>query len=113
MHADLHADFDEFVRDHGCPPLPELEFIHRSPYLNLFLYPEEADYERTRREAARTDGGLEQLTHPLAAADPVAQLQQLAGIAHRAAGEHAQEARRELVRSGLGRGCRGGHGGAP
>jgi MGT family glycosyltransferase len=48
VHADLHADFDEFVRERGCPPLPELEFIHRSPYLNLFLYPEEADYERSR-----------------------------------------------------------------
>jgi MGT family glycosyltransferase len=48
VHADLHADFDEFARQRGCPPLPELEFIHRSQYLNLFLYPEEADYERAR-----------------------------------------------------------------
>ena len=47
-HADMHADFDEFVRERGCPPLPELEFIHRSPYLNMFLYPEEVDYERSR-----------------------------------------------------------------
>jgi MGT family glycosyltransferase len=48
VHADLHADFDEFARERGCPPLPELEFIHRSQYLNLFLYPEAADYERSR-----------------------------------------------------------------
>jgi MGT family glycosyltransferase len=48
VHADLHADFDEFMRERGCPPLPELEFIHRSPHLNLFLYPAEADYERSR-----------------------------------------------------------------
>src|SRR6266540_105458 len=48
VHAGLHADFDEFARERGCPPLPELEFIHRSSYLNLFLYPEEADYERSR-----------------------------------------------------------------
>jgi MGT family glycosyltransferase len=47
-HGDLHAGFDEFMRERGCPPLPELEFIHRSPHLNLFLYPEEADYERSR-----------------------------------------------------------------
>ena len=47
-HTDMHADFDEFVRERGCPPLPELEFIHRSPYLNMFLYPEEVDYERSR-----------------------------------------------------------------
>jgi MGT family glycosyltransferase len=48
VHADLHADFDAFAQERGCPPLPELEFIHRSPYLNLFLYPAEADYERSR-----------------------------------------------------------------
>jgi MGT family glycosyltransferase len=48
VHGDLHADFDEFARERGCPPLPDLEFIHRSPHLNLFLYPEEADYERSR-----------------------------------------------------------------
>ena len=48
VHGELHADFDEFARERGCPPLPELEFIHRSPHLNLFLYPEEADYERSR-----------------------------------------------------------------
>jgi MGT family glycosyltransferase len=47
-HSELHADFDEFMRGAGCPPLPELEFIHRSAYLNLFLYPEEADYTRSR-----------------------------------------------------------------
>jgi len=48
VHGDLHADFDEFARERGCPPLPDLEFIHRSSHLNLFLYPEEADYERSR-----------------------------------------------------------------
>ena len=48
-HGDMHADFDDFMSERGCPPLPELEFIHRSPYLNLLLYPEEADYERSRR----------------------------------------------------------------
>jgi MGT family glycosyltransferase len=47
-HASLHADFDEFMQAAGCPPLPELEFIHRSAYLNLFLYPEQADYSRSR-----------------------------------------------------------------
>jgi MGT family glycosyltransferase len=47
-HAEMHADFDEFVRERGCPPLPALEFIHESPSLNLYLYPAEADYERSR-----------------------------------------------------------------
>ena len=47
-HADMHADFDEFMRERGCPPLPELGFIHESPSLNLYVYPEEADYGRAR-----------------------------------------------------------------
>jgi len=45
-HADLHADFDEFCRTHGAPPLRELDFIHESPWLNLCLYPAEVDYTR-------------------------------------------------------------------
>ena len=32
---ELHAGFDEFCRERGAPPLPELEFIHSSPFLNL------------------------------------------------------------------------------
>ena len=46
-HADMHADFDAFCRDRGCPPLGDLEFIHESEHLNLHLYPAEADYERS------------------------------------------------------------------
>jgi MGT family glycosyltransferase len=45
-HADLHAEFDEFCREHGAPPLPELDFMHESPYLNFSLYPAEVDYAR-------------------------------------------------------------------
>jgi MGT family glycosyltransferase len=45
-HAELHADFDDFCRSHGAPPLPELDFMHESPYLNLSLYPAEVDYAR-------------------------------------------------------------------
>jgi UDP:flavonoid glycosyltransferase YjiC (YdhE family) len=32
----------------GAAPLPELEMIHESPWLNLMLYPAELDYPRTR-----------------------------------------------------------------
>jgi MGT family glycosyltransferase len=46
-HAEMHADFDAFCRERGCPPLPELEFIHTSEHLNLYLYPEAADYPRS------------------------------------------------------------------
>ena len=44
VHADLHADFDAFCRERGAPPLPELEFVHSSPWLNLWIYPDEVDY---------------------------------------------------------------------
>ncbi len=47
-HRPLWEDFDAFMRDQGAPPLPELEFIHESPWLNLYLYPEEADYGRSQ-----------------------------------------------------------------
>jgi MGT family glycosyltransferase len=45
-HESMHADFDAFCRDRGAPALPDLEFIHESPHLNLYLYPAEVDYAR-------------------------------------------------------------------
>ena len=47
-HAELHADFDAFCRERGAPPLPALEFMFESPWLNLYLYPDELDYPRAR-----------------------------------------------------------------
>jgi MGT family glycosyltransferase len=44
----LHADFDEFCRERGAPGLPPDDFIHESPWLNLYLYPSEVDYPRSR-----------------------------------------------------------------
>jgi UDP:flavonoid glycosyltransferase YjiC (YdhE family) len=49
-HADMWMDFDAFCREHGDHGLTygELgpEFIAESPYLNLYSFPEEVDYER-------------------------------------------------------------------
>ena len=47
LHAQMHEDFDAFVQERGAPPLPAGEFIHESAYLNLYLYPPAADYERS------------------------------------------------------------------
>jgi len=49
-HRDLWADFDAFCREHGDAglrygPLGP-DFIAESPWLNLYLYPAEADYRR-------------------------------------------------------------------
>jgi MGT family glycosyltransferase len=47
-HAELHASFDAFCQERGAPPLGELDFIHESPWLNLYLYPAALDYPRAR-----------------------------------------------------------------
>jgi MGT family glycosyltransferase len=46
--GDLQASFSEFCVERGAPPLPELELIHESPWLNLTIYPDELDYPRSR-----------------------------------------------------------------
>jgi MGT family glycosyltransferase len=50
-HGDMWADFDAFCREHGAGGLAagELgpEFMHESPYLNMYSFPAEADYERS------------------------------------------------------------------
>jgi MGT family glycosyltransferase len=45
--GDLQASFSEFCRERGAPPLPPLEMIHTSPWLNLYLFPQELDYPRS------------------------------------------------------------------
>ena len=48
LHGPLQREFSEFCVERGAPPLPDGEFIHESPFLNLYLYPAEADYRRSR-----------------------------------------------------------------
>ena len=41
------GEFDAWLRDHGAPLLPgPRDYIWESPFLNLYVYPEEADYVR-------------------------------------------------------------------
>ncbi len=46
--GELQGSFSAFCQERGAPPLPELELIHESPWLNLTLYPDELDYARSR-----------------------------------------------------------------
>ena len=46
-HRPLWTEFNEWVLEQGAPPLPDLEFIHESENLNLSVFPEIADYERS------------------------------------------------------------------
>ncbi len=48
VHRDTWAGFNEWVIECGAPPLADLEFVHESTDLNLYVYPEVADYERRR-----------------------------------------------------------------
>jgi MGT family glycosyltransferase len=51
-HRSMWEDFDAFVRENGAPALtwPDVgpEFIHESDWLNLYAYPAEVEYERSR-----------------------------------------------------------------
>jgi MGT family glycosyltransferase len=47
-HRELLRATNEWVIEQGAPPLPDMEFIHESEHLNLYLYPEAADYQRSR-----------------------------------------------------------------
>jgi MGT family glycosyltransferase len=42
----LQQSFSEFCVERGAPPLPGIDMIHESPWLNLALYPDELDYRR-------------------------------------------------------------------
>jgi MGT family glycosyltransferase len=77
-HADMHAAFDAFCRERGAPPLEDLEFIHESPHLNLYLYPSEVDYRRAQpldgrwlnlQASVRATDAAWELPEPLASAD--------------------------------------------
>jgi UDP:flavonoid glycosyltransferase YjiC (YdhE family) len=47
-HREMHAAFSEFCQERGAPPLPADDFIHESPWLNMYLYPDEVDYRRAQ-----------------------------------------------------------------
>jgi MGT family glycosyltransferase len=47
-HRATWERYNAFVVDAGAPPLPDLEFIHESDVLNLSVFPEIADYPRSR-----------------------------------------------------------------
>ncbi len=47
VHRVIWTEFNAWVVERGAPPLPELEFIHEGD-LNLYVYPEIADYTGAR-----------------------------------------------------------------
>jgi MGT family glycosyltransferase len=47
-HRETWAAFNDWVLEQGAPPLPDLEFIHASKALNLYVYPQVVDYTDRR-----------------------------------------------------------------
>lgn len=47
-HREMWNDYNAWVVEQGAPPLEDLQFINESEHLNLYLYPEVADYQRSR-----------------------------------------------------------------
>jgi MGT family glycosyltransferase len=45
---EMQAGFSQYCTERGAPPLPDGEMIHTSEWLNLYLYPREVDYPRSR-----------------------------------------------------------------
>jgi len=45
---EMYTEFSGFCVERGAEPLPEGELIHPSPWLNLYLYPRELDYPRSK-----------------------------------------------------------------
>jgi UDP:flavonoid glycosyltransferase YjiC (YdhE family) len=67
LHDPLRQELSAFCVERGAPPLPEGEFIHESPFLGLYLYPEAADYARSRPLPAtwlRLDSCVREATEP-------------------------------------------------
>jgi MGT family glycosyltransferase len=59
----IQERFSARVVERGCPPLSPREFIHESPFLNLYVYPREVDYPRSRQPATtwhRLDSSVRQ-----------------------------------------------------
>jgi MGT family glycosyltransferase len=68
-HRELWNETNEWIIEQGAPPLEDLEFIHESSTLNLYLYPEVADYRRSRPPArtwTRLDSSVRTTEEPFA-----------------------------------------------
>src|ERR687897_332824 len=74
-HRELWTSFDAWVREQGAPPLPDLDFIHESAALNLYLYPDIADYRRSRplsQTWRRVDSSVRETEEPFEVPEPLA-----------------------------------------
>jgi MGT family glycosyltransferase len=74
VHRAMWAEFSDWVTSQGAPPLPDLEFIH-SGRVNLYVYPEVADYRRSRPLGPgwhRLDSSVRETDEPFTLPEPLA-----------------------------------------
>jgi MGT family glycosyltransferase len=74
VHRAMWAEFSDWVASQGAPPLPDLEFIH-SGHANLYVYPEIADYRRSRPLGPgwqRLDSSVRETDEPFTLPGPLA-----------------------------------------
>ncbi|MGH3069024.1 MAG: glycosyltransferase [Streptosporangiaceae bacterium] len=74
VHRAMWAEFSDWVASQGAPPLPDLEFIH-SGRVNLYVYPEVADYRRSRPLGPgwhRLDSSVRETDEPFTLPGPLA-----------------------------------------
>ena len=74
VHRPMWAEFSDWVASQGAPPLPDLEFIH-SGQANLYVYPEVADYRRSRPLGPgwhRLDSSVRETDEPFTLPGPLA-----------------------------------------
>jgi MGT family glycosyltransferase len=67
-HRPMWEDWNSWVQEQGAPELPELEFTHTSPSLNLYVYPRDIDYVDARPLGPswhRLDSSVRDTTDPL------------------------------------------------
>jgi MGT family glycosyltransferase len=66
-HRPMWEEYDEWVQSCGAPPLADLDFIHTSEHLNMYLYPEAVDYTEQRPLASswhRLDSSVRSTDQP-------------------------------------------------
>ena len=74
VHRPVWAEFNAWVTGQGAPPLPDLVFIHEGA-VNLYVYPELADYRRARTLAPswhRLDSSVRQTDEEFTLPDALA-----------------------------------------
>jgi MGT family glycosyltransferase len=74
VHRDIWAEFSDWVASQGAPPLPDLEFIP-SGRVNLYVYPQVADYRRSRTLGPgwhRLDSSVRETDEPFTLPEPLA-----------------------------------------